>query len=80
MYHYWICNTRKCILILLHIEINYIGPESIHGGNADTSLAEIQERSELWGKQVNAQKESLKNFQSSCKSMKKCAMKMKETK
>ena len=37
--------------------------------------------SELFDKQVNAQKESLKkNFRGSCKPTKKCAMKMKEEK
>ena len=54
-------------------------------GSADPSLAKIHyEMSELFDKEVNAQKESLKKsygfHASSCKPMKKCVMKMKETK
>ena len=41
---------------------------SIHGRSADTNLVEIhEEMSELLDKQVNVQKESLKNFQGSRK-------------
>ena len=50
------------------------------GGSAKPSLAEIhQEKSELFDKQVNAQKEKTSGvYASSCKPMKKCAMKMEE--
>ena len=52
------------------------------GGSVEPSLAEIhQEMSELLDKQVNAQKEKTSGVHaSSCKPMKKCVMKMKETK
>ena len=53
----------------------------MHGRSADIRLAEIHlEMSELFDKQVNAQKE--KNFQGSHKfpqAHKKCAMKVKES-
>ena len=40
----------------------------VHGRSADTNLAEIhEEMSELVDKQVNVQKESLKNFRGSRK-------------
>ena len=49
--------------------------------NADTNLDEIhEEMSGLLDKQVNVQKESLKNFRGSRKPTKKCVMKMKESK
>ena len=56
----------------------------MHGGSADTSLAKIRyEMSELFDKEVNAQKESLKKLlgftQAPASPRKKCAMKMKET-
>ena len=52
------------------------------GRSAEPSLAEIhQEMSELLDKQVNAQKEKTSGVHaSSCKPIKKCAMKMKEIK
>ena len=44
------------------------GRVAIHWRNADTNLAEIhEEMSELVDKQVNVQKESLKNFRDSRK-------------
>ena len=56
----------------------------IDRGSADPSLAKIhKEMSELFDKKVNAQKKSLKKTSgvhaSSRKLMKKCVMKMKET-
>ena len=58
------------------------GRAYVHEGSSEPSLAEIhQEMSELLDKQMNAQKESLKNtfgvHASSCKPMKKYVMKMK---
>ena len=52
----------------------------MHGRSADTSLAEIRlEMSELFDKQVNAQKEKTSGFmQAPASPQKKCAMKMKQ--
>ena len=53
----------------------------MHGRSADTGLAEIHEISELFDKQVNAQKEKLSGLTPAPASpRKKCAMKMKEKK
>ena len=58
------------------------GRAYIRRRSVDINLAEIHEEiSELLDKQVNVQKQSLKNFRgsrSSCKLIKKCVMKMKE--
>ena len=52
----------------------------MHGGSADTSLAEIcPEMNELFDKQVNTQKEKTSGIHaSSCKTTKKFTMKMKQ--
>ena len=43
-------------------------------------MAKVHEMSELFDKEVNAEKESLKTYQGSHKSTKKCEMKMNERK
>ena len=57
----WQLSTCSVIALFKYIQV-------FHGRSADTNLTEIhEEMSELLDKQVNVQKESLKNFQGSCK-------------